>query len=84
MLVQNQHLRIKSKQVLYSFHDKYVVEPVDKACKDIGFACKKYYNRFLIKEFVISKNSSNPTYKNTSFDKKEITANHKSIINLHK
>jgi hypothetical protein len=29
----------------------------------------------------MSKNSSNPTYKNTSFDKEEIMANHKSVIN---
>lgn len=30
------------------------------------------------------KNSSNPTYKNTSFDKEEIMANHKSVINSNK
>lgn len=84
MLGQNQHLTIKSKQVLYRFHDKYVVEPLSKDCKDIVFACTNYYDRFLIKEIVMSKNSSNPTYKNTSFDKEEIMANHKSVINSNK
>ena len=84
MLGQNQHLRIKSRQVLYCFHDKYVVQPLNKDCKDIVFACTNYYDRFLTKEIVMSKNSSNPTYKNTSFDKEEIMANHKSVINSNK
>ena len=32
------------------------------------------------KELGISKNSDNPTYKNTSCDKEEILANHKSFV----
>jgi len=84
MLVQKSAFKDKKQTVLYCFHDKYVVEPLDKACKGIVFACTNYYDRFLIKEIVMSKNSSNPTYKNTSFDKEEIMANHKSVINSDK
>jgi hypothetical protein len=36
----------------------------------------------LIKELNISKNSGSPTNKNTSFDKDEMLANHKSFMSL--
>jgi len=55
---------------LLSFHDKYVVVPVDKTSSNIVFICKHYYCGYSIKEYGISKNSSIPT----SFDKDDIAA----------
>ena len=54
----------------FSFHDKYVIVPADKASNNIVFVCKAHYINCLIKELGIdSNNSGNPTYKRTTFDK---------------
>ena len=65
----------------FSFHDKYVIVPADKASNNIVFVCKAHYINCLIKELGIdSNNSGNPTYKRTTFDKDEILQNHKSFM----
>jgi hypothetical protein len=67
---------------LSSLHDKYVIVPADKASNNIVFVCKSYYFECLIKELGMNSNtSSNTTYKLTSFDKDEILANHRSLMN---
>ena len=50
--------------------------PADKASNNIVFVCKSYYYECLIKELEINEHSGNPTYKDISFDKDEILANH--------
>ena len=65
---------------LSSLHDKYVVVPADKASNNIVFVCKSYYYECLVKELGITEHSGNPTYKDISFDKDEILANHKSFM----
>ena len=65
---------------LSSIHDKYVVVPADKAPNNVVFVCKSYYYECLIKELGIDGCSGSPTYKNVSFDKDEILANHKSFL----
>ena len=65
---------------LSDLHDKYVVVPADKAANNVVFVCKSYYYECLIKELEIESVSSNPTYKNTTFDQDEILANHKSFM----
>ena len=65
---------------LSDLHDKYVVVPADKAANNVVFVCKSYYYECLIKELGIESVSSNPTYKNTTFDEDEILANHKSFM----
>ena len=68
----------ESVKCLSSLHDKYFIVPADKASNNIVFLCKSYYFECLIKELGI--NSSNTTYKPTSFDKDEILANHRSFM----
>ena len=67
---------------LSSLHDKYVfIVPADKASNNIVFVCKSYYYECLIKELGINNNTSgNTTCKQTSFDKDEILANHRSFM----
>ena len=65
---------------LSTLHDKYVVVPADKASNNIVFVCKSYYYECLVKELGIKEHSGNPTYKDISFDKDEILANHKSFM----
>ena len=56
-----------------SLHDdKKVVVPEDNASNNIIFWGKKYHYALVIKGRDISKNSGNPTPKNTSFDKSQV------------
>ena len=70
----------EAMKCLSSIHDKYVVVPADKASNNIVFVCKSYYYECLVKELGINEHSGNPTYKNITFDKEEILANHRSFM----
>ena len=61
---------------LSTLHDKYVIVPADKAPNNVVFVCKSYYYECLIKELGIDTASSTPTYREITFDKDEIIANH--------
>ena len=68
--------------VCLPFMANIFVVPADKASNNILFLNVKVITMttWVSKELGISKNSDNPTYKNTSCDKEEILANHKSFV----
>ena len=55
LIVNNEILNIKSvKEYILSLHKKYVICPIDKAGKNFGIVCKKFYIEVLKKELGIT------------------------------
>ena len=67
-------------ECMSSLHEKYVVVPADKASNNIVFICKSYYYMCLIKELGLGEITGNPTYRQSTFDRDEIIANHASFM----
>ena len=56
---------------LKSFHEKFVVVPIDKASNNVAIVCKRYYAEVILKEIGIIGNTNN-TYEKANKTKDEI------------
>lgn len=77
--VSNPFFNTEVVDILSSFHDNYVIVPVDKASNTIVFICYHYLECFVTKELSINSTTGNPTYSLTLFTKEEILENYKNV-----
>ena len=64
---------------LAEIHEKFVVDPADKASNNTVFVCKHTIN-CLIEELGMSTMTGNPTYNLTAMSKDEILQNHHLVM----
>ena len=65
---------------LAEIHEKFVVDPSDKASNNIVFVCQTHYINCLMEEVGMSTMTENPTYNLTAMSKDEILQNHHSVM----
>ena len=65
---------------LAEIHEKFVVNPADKASDNIVFVCKTHYINCLMEDLGMSTMTGNPTYNLTAMFKNEILQNHHSVM----
>ena len=64
---------------LAEIHEKFVVDPADKASNNIVFLQNTLYN-CLMEELGMSTMTGNPTYNLSAMSKEEILQNHHSVM----